>query len=452
MQGELPCCLSPTSLQATTKPIFLKAWPRSSASALSRIGLEVIGRSSSDAVKNLDTKTAAARLGVANILTGSVRRSPEIIRVNAQLVSGSDGVERWAQSYDRAPGDAIKIQSDIATNVATALSIALGRAGREALTLGGTADSVAQDLVLQSQKLIREADSAEAMRRSGVLADAAIARDSHYADAYVAKATALWVLAQTSIPTQASNELAEGESAARKAVALAPKLGSAHAALANFALERLDFVSALAHTKHSLALSPNDPDVLSFASRNLACFVGPQEGLRLVDRAIALDPLNGRFYWRKAEVLTYLRRYSQAIEAGRKALALAPELHNARIFIGDSLLLLGRPEEAKAEYGAMPAGYPFRLTREALVDARTGDIVGANQKIAQLKKIGPNFFNFQFGEVYAYVQNKDRAFAEFDNAVKAKNTGLIYLKVDPFLDPIRTDPRYAALLRRLNFP
>jgi TolB-like protein len=67
-------------------------------SALTRIGMQVIGRASSDAVKDLDTKTAAAKLGVANILNGSVRRSPDTIRVNAQLVSGSDGVERWAQT------------------------------------------------------------------------------------------------------------------------------------------------------------------------------------------------------------------------------------------------------------------------------------------------------------------------------------------------------------------
>lgn len=120
-------------------------------SALSRIGMEVIGRASSDAVKDLDTKAASAKLGVANILTGSVRRSPQMIRVNAQLVRGKDGVERWAQSYDRVPGDAIRIQTDIAENVARALSIALGQAGRAALMLGGTADSAAQDLVLQAE-------------------------------------------------------------------------------------------------------------------------------------------------------------------------------------------------------------------------------------------------------------------------------------------------------------
>ncbi|MEO7654522.1 MAG: TIR domain-containing protein, partial [Sphingomicrobium sp.] len=96
--------------------------------ALSRVGMQVIGRASSDAVTDLDTRAAAAKLGVAHILTGSVRRSPETIRVGAQLVNGKDGVEKWAQNYDRAPGDTIKIQSDIAEQVAGALSIALGAA------------------------------------------------------------------------------------------------------------------------------------------------------------------------------------------------------------------------------------------------------------------------------------------------------------------------------------
>src|SRR4030095_10306679 len=138
-------------------------------------------------------------------------------------------------------------------------------------------------------------------------------------------------------------------------------------------------------------------------------------------------------------------------EAGRKALALAPELHNAHLWVGDSLLLLGHVGEAKGEYGAMPSGNTVRMTREALVAARIGDIDGTNRKIAQVRQFGANFFNYQLGEVYAYVRNKDRAFAEFDKAVKAKSSGLIYLKVDPLLDPIRNDPRYASLLRELKF-
>ena len=193
--------------------------------------------------KNIDAKIAGAQLGVPNILTGSVRRSAETIRVDTQLVSAADGVERWAQTYDRAPGDAIKIQTDIAQSVAKALSLALGQAARAALTLGGTADAAAQDLILKSRKLSRDSTDAEILRRRVGLAEAAIARDPHYAEAYVEKADALYYLAINYAPTagEVAGQAALAAAAAQKAVALAPRLGTAHAALAQIAEARLRF-------------------------------------------------------------------------------------------------------------------------------------------------------------------------------------------------------------------
>lgn len=422
--------------------------------ALSRIGMQVIGRTSSDAVKDLDAKVAAGKLGVANILTGSVRRSPNMIRINAQLVSGSDGVERWAQSYDRAPGDAIKIQADIAASVAQALSIALGQAGRAALTLGGTADSAAQDLVLQSRQLRREASGPEALRKSIALASQAIVRDPGYAAAYVEKADALAILVgnYSSTPAEAANQLAEADAAARRAIALAPRLGSAYAALANIEGSRLEFANALQRIERALALSPEDPAVLAESAYDLTYLGDAAEALRLADRFIALDPLNARAYDRKGRALAVMRRYPQAIEAGRKALQLAPNRFNTRITIGDSLTLSGQHAAAKAEYQAMPADAGFRLTGEAVVAARTGDSAGAMRTMARMKQLFGAVASYQYGEIQAQLGNRDRAFAELDNAVQVKDPGLIYLKTDPFLDPIRNDPRYTALLRRLNFP
>ena len=420
---------------------------------LSRIGLQVIGRTSSDAVKDLDAKSAASKLGVAHILTGSVRRSPTLIRLNAQLVSGSDGVERWAQSYDRAPGDAIKIQTDIAANVAQALSIALGQSARAAISLGGTADSMAQDLLLQSRKLAREATGPDILRKSVALADAAIARDPTYADAYFEKSIALSGLAQN-YPTnsdEAARQLAEAEGAARRATALAPRLGSPYVALALLDNSSLDFGSASRYMKKALALSPDDPNVLAGAA-TLGWLGSGQEALRLADRMVALDPLSPRSYRIKAEVLHVLRRYPQAIEAGRKELQLAPNRLNAHIIIGNSLILLGQHAKAKAEFEAMPADEPFRLTGEALVAARTRDLAGAEQAMARLKQLLGSAASYQYGEIHAQLGDKERAFAELDNAVQVKDPGLTYLKLDAFLDPIRGDPRYAALLKRLNFP
>lgn len=423
-------------------------------SALSRVGMQVIGRTSSDAIKDMDAKAAAAKLNVANVLTGSVRRSPETIRIDAQLVSGSDGVERWSEAYDRPAGDVLKIQTDIAENVASALRVALGQAGRAALSLGGTNDNVAQDLILQSRKVDRQSASADTTRKGIDLANAAITRDPNYADAYVEKANMLAALATNYAPTPAeiASEVAEADAAAQKAVALAPGLGSAHMALASIALGRVDYPTCLRETREALALSPQDPDVLAKGAQFLTYFVGAGEGVRLADEGIALDPLNARLYRYKCEALTFARQYLEAIDTGRKALALAPDIHNTHAFVGDAFLLLGQPTQAKAEYEALEADNPFRLVRLALLAARTGDRVGAERMVAQAKQREGDTASYQYAEIYAQLGDRDRAFSEFENAVETKDSGLAYLAKDPFLDPIRSDPRYAALLRRLNFP
>jgi serine/threonine-protein kinase len=421
--------------------------------ALSRIGLEVIGRSSSDAVKELDTKAAASKLDVAHILTGSVRRSADMIRVNAQLVAGKDGVERWAQSYDRAPGDAIKIQTDIATHVAQALSIALGQAGRAAIALGGTADSAAQDLMLQSRKLRRDGSTADALRKALRLADAAIARDPNYADAHVERALALNYLASnypTSIEEAAAHYTLADE-AANRALAIAPKLGSAHAVLAQNDQSRLKLAGVAEHLRQALTFSPDDLEVLSSAIQILAWWGGGQEALDLADRFIALDPLNPTAYRRKSEVHHALRQYAQSLETGRQALVLGSN-SNARIWTGYSLLLMGRPGDAMAEFAAMRSDDPFRLTGEALVAARTRDRAEGERRLSNFYRQYGAIWSYQYAQIRAQLGQTDRAFAELGNAIAARDAGLIYLKADPFLDPIRGDPRYAALLRKLKFP
>ena len=421
--------------------------------ALSRIGMQVIGRASCDAVKDLEIPTAATKLGVANILTGSVRRSPETIRVGAQLVNGKDGVEKWAQTYDRAPGDTIKIQTEIATQVAGALSAALGTAKRAALTLGGTADATAQDLILQCRKLGLEGASADTLHQRIALADAAIHLDPNYADAYVARAAAFTTLAIAfGEPAKLDSQLAEGEAAARKAIAIAPRLGSPHGVLAYNAQGHLDFRGALRETKIALALSPNDPDVLAGASRNLALLGTPNEATQAADRGISLDPLNAQQYRVQAEMLFNLRRYSQAIEAAQNALRLEPRLQMAHLFIGDAFLQLGKPNQAKTEYDMIGADYPIRELRLALLAARIGDHTGAERLTAQLKQRVDVTLNYQFAAIYAQLGDKDRAFAELGDAFRAKDSGLARLKVDPFLDPIRGDARFTALLKRLSFP
>ena len=423
-------------------------------SALSRIGMEVIGRASSVAVDGLDTKVAAAKLNVAHLLTGSVRRSPSMIRITAQLVSGTDGVEIWSQSYDRTPGDAIRIQTDIAASVAQSLSIALGRAGRAALILGRTTDSLAQDLLLRGRERWVTSDSEQKYYQALRLTDAAIARDSGYADAYVQRAQVLTSIAENypADAVKAAKQLADAETAARRAIAIAPRLGSPHVALARIAYNRLDIAGLLRETEQALLLSPDDPNVLLDTATTMATLGRGEEGLRIAQRLIALDGLNARAYARMSLVMFLLRRYPGAIEAVRRANAIAPGNPARNATAGDSWLMLGRPDKAKAEYAKMPGDDYLRLTGEGVAAARVNDRRGAERALAQLRAAYGDSTQYQYAVIYAQLGDTDRAFAALDKALALKDPGLVGLRTDAFLDSLRADPRFARLIARLRFP
>ena len=422
--------------------------------ALSRIGMQVIGKASSDAVKDLPTPDAAAKLGVANMLTGSVRRSPETIRVGAQLVGGKDGVEKWAENYDRAPGDAIKIQTDIATQVASALSIALGAAKKAALTIGGSANAKAQDLYLQAEALRKSADSAETFQKMIALYDAALAADPNYGDAHLGRANviAFSAIHYKTSPAQLAEALDRAEVSAKRAASLMPGSGRPDAMFAQISASRLEFVGALRGFEQALAAEPNDSLVLRRTLDNLPWFGDGVQALTLADRYISLDPLNPTAYYGRGQCLYALRRYAEAIDAFSKALAISSQMNSPRVFISRSLILLNRSGEARAVLVKLPPADAYRQTEEAILAARSGDRAGAEAIISKMRVTFGDTESSQYGEIYAQLGDADRAFAAFDKAAEVRDPGLIYLKRDPLLDPIRRDPRFAALLKRLKFP
>lgn len=146
-----------------------------------------------------------------------------------------------------------------------------------------------------------------------------------------------------------------------------------------------------------------------------------------------------------------LRRYRDAIAAGRKVLEVAPKQLTAHAQIGNSLIALNQLAAAEAEFRQMPPDHPLRMAGEGMIAARRGDLKQVDEIVARMRAlVGPA--RFQYGQVYTQSGNLDRAFAEFEKAAAARTPGMIYLRSDPLIDPIRGDPRYAALLKRLNFP
>ena len=420
-------------------------------SALARIPhLRVMARSSSEAVRGEDIPTAAQKLHVGNILTGSVRRSPTTIRVSAQLVDGRSGVERWSETYDRSLGDTLKIQSGIAQSVANALSIELGRTERASLALGDTDNAQAQDLVLQST--FETSDGTEASLRQALdRLDAAIALDPKYARAWALKGLLLSFLASNFARSPAQSRELENRAraAANQAIALAPGYGPGHMVLATIDFAELDFRGSLANYQRGLKLPGSEPARRGYA--NLLSQLGrPDEAWRVIRSLERIDPLNPGVYLNEANILFNARHYREALEHAEHSLQLQPKA--ALGTKANILMMLGRDDDALKTLALLPADNPYRLTKTAIIAAKHGDRAQSDRIVSRISSLYPNTTNYQLAQIYAQRGETDRAFAALDGAWTYRDAGLGNLKVDPFVDPLRRDPRFDAMLRKLDLP
>lgn len=423
-------------------------------SALSRIAqLQVVARTSSEAVRNEDVKTAAHKLGVANVLAGSVRRSPSTIRINAQLIDGSTGLERWSQSFDQPIGDSLAIQTSIAQSVADALSIQLGQEGKAALTLGGTTNVNAYELLLKSDPA-RSDDTKVGMERSLAFINAALDLDPQYAQAFARKALTLngytGFYAETTEETEEG--LAKAEAAARRAIALAPNLAQAHVALAQVLKNQIRFKPAFSELQRGVRLGPNSAEAQSTYAFSLSQLGRYKDAWEAVRRAEALDPLNPRVFQSVSNIQLAARQYPAAAATARRALALAPGWTSVRSALSNALLLEGRLGDAEAEYSKLPPADVHGLMGLAVVAALNHDIGKSDTLVAKIReKFGDNA-SYQYVQIYAQRREADAAITNLRRAVEVRDPGLAGIKVDPFLDPIRGDPRLVEIIRALGFP
>jgi TolB-like protein/Tfp pilus assembly protein PilF len=421
-------------------------------SALSRIaGLKVVARTSSEMLRNADAKTAASTLGVANILTGSVRKSSSTIRVSAQLIDGDNGMERWSESFDRPWGDVLQIQTGIAEAVAQALSIRLASDDRAVLEVGGTRNPAAQDLYFQSApERLNDSEANEALR----LLNEAIALDPNFAKAYARKGDVLRIKANVYALSSAEGHRGNREAlaSANRAIAIAPRLAEGYAARANILREQLNLGGALADLKKADALPGNDAATLRAYANLLGQSGRHEEALRMAERATSLDPLNPVSLEVQAYALYRARRYTEAAAVARRSLQIAPGRPTARRVLANALLWLNKNAEAEAEYRKLDPTHYYRLLGEAVLAARAGDRRSAMTHLRAMQQRYGDGALYQYGEIYAQVGDADQAFKQLELAWNARDPGLAGIRVDPFLDPIRSDPRFAALERKLNFP
>ncbi len=295
--------------------------------------LKVISRTSvlqykSGVARNL--REIAQQLGVANVVEGSVQRSGNRVRVNAQLVDARNDAHLWAQTYDRDLADVFAIQSEIAKAIADQLQTKLSPNEKKAIEQPPTTDLAAFDLYSRAKPLLLTAGfsaTSEPDRRKAIeLLDEAVKRDPSFFDAYCQLAFAHESLYAVRGSDHTPARLALAEAAVQAATRLRPDAAETHLARAQYLYYGLrDYAGALAELEIARRALPNDPRLFELTGYILQRRGQPEEGLQNLQRAVELDPRN--FFTLQQIALSYqsLRRYAEAIAALDRALAIEPD-------------------------------------------------------------------------------------------------------------------------------
>ena len=413
--------------------------------------LKVVARTSSEAVRQADAKTAARKLGVKNILGGSVRRSGTTMRIAAQLVDGGDGTERWSQTYDRPTGDSLAIQSDIAQRVAAALRLTLVGAPEDFRIMGETDNPEAQDLKLQADAAASNGDDEATTRRSLDLLESALQLDPQYANAMASAAGRYMTLGgmYASDSTDSNRQFERSEALARKAVRIAPRSADGYGALGLVLMYRLKLHSAAEQFAKMRAAGTPQPRILTEYAWLLVGVGRGEEGLSIADQVISVDPLNANAYFSKGIILKFMRRYREAEPEVRRAMELAPDRSWPKIMLGVIKVLQNQRAEARTILQSVPNDQFLAITYLAVLDAREGNRASALDGLRRLREVGGDASLVQEASILAQLGDREKALETIENAWRVKDPGLSTMNVDELYDPIRDDPRFQAIARQM---
>jgi serine/threonine protein kinase/Tfp pilus assembly protein PilF len=406
--------------------------------------LQVIARTSSFHFRNQDVslKEIARTLGVAHVLEGSVRHAGNTVRVTAQLIRTDDGVHLWSQSYDRDVKDIFQVQDDIATAVVASLKLKL-------LALGPDphrSDSPeAYNQFLLGRQLNRRGNL-ENIERAVSAYQEAIALDPNYAAAYAGLS-----FTETAIgaSTQDAARFALAREAAEKALQLAPQLVDAYRARAQFRLETLDFAGARADSETALSLAPGESAVQSLYGVQTAAFGKIPQALAAMKKAIDLDPLSSYAWANVGLFQTETHDYAAARASIERAIAINPSADSTRFLLGQLDLLQGRFPEALTEFQRQGAAANRRLGL-AMVEHASGHDKQSQAALKELIAKNSGDSAYQIADVYAWRGEKDKAFEWLERAYQQRDSGLNGIAYDPLLAGLKDDPRYGALLTKLD--
>ena len=413
--------------------------------------LRVIGRNSSFHLKGKggDSRAVGQALGVAHLLEGSVRKMGDRVRIGVQLVNAADGTQRWSDTYNRELKDIFAVQEEIAKAVADQLRVRLLGDAAAVTSRPSNQNLAAYNAFLQAKYHYEQANVAAAAQAIPFL-DEAIRLDPNYAEAYVLKARALYVVA-LSEGVHGRENFEKARAAAKAALALKPDLAGAHAAMAYIYLFA-DWNLAAAETELA-AVKDKHGNALNV----LALLRGMQsrwgESIELRKEAILLEPLHAGFYMNLAQALMRVGRLDEAEAAARKALELQPAARMAHAILATLAILRGDLDVAlrEAEFGPPASTTGHNII--AIVRFARGEREEAEAALQKLIEQAAELSPVSISLVYAFTGDVEKMFEWLDRAYQQREPTLAStISSYPFFQRYYSDPRFVALCHKIGMP
>jgi len=423
---------------------------------LARIGeLKAISCTSTERFKSAtdDLPAIANQLKVANILEGSVQKSGDAVRVNVQLINAENEARLWGDTFDRKLTDVFSIESEIARTIAEKLQAKLTGPEENAVSVKPTGNPEAHQLYLQGRYFWNRRTGENLKKALGYFQQAT-EKDPGYALAYtgIADSCALIPVYGAGPP---QDYYPRAKAAAERAVALDDMLGEAHASVANVLFRYLKLGESAKEFERSIELNPSYATAHQWYGRLTLYATGQFErAIAEVNRAIELDPISPIIHADLGSVYIGARRYDEAMKQFRTALELYPQFDWAHRNLGTALELTGAQESAIAEYqrALELSDDPRVLAFLGHAEASIGRQNEARAMLKQLTEIAKTRYvsGYGFAVIDLALGEREQALEWLEKDARERSGFEInFIKVDPFLDPLRSDPRFEALVSKV---
>jgi serine/threonine protein kinase/Tfp pilus assembly protein PilF len=424
--------------------------------ALAKIpDLQVASRTSSFAFKGkaVDIQQIGEKLGVSTVLEGSVRKIGNRIRIAAQLVSAANGYQLWSETYDRQLEDVFAIQDEISRAIVDALKVRLMGEREQPLVKPTTENLEAYTRYLKGRFFVNRLAEHD-IRKALSLFEQALDADPGYARAYSGIADCWCNLADDWVAPEAAYPRAK--SAAVRALQLDPTLGEAHTSIGKILCwYEWDFAGASRSLAKAVEYNPNYAEAHFVYGSTLPAVGRLVEAIDEMRKALVLDPLSAHFSRWLGRFLVYAERYEAAIEQCQRTLEIEPNYFQAYLDIGAAELARGRTMESLNAFrhgqslSTAVRSYDAMIVRSLVAIGEREEATAIMERLERQAKT-----EYLRAEVlamgWAALGDQEKAFACLQQALDSHSAGLIYLHLDPAYAPLRTDARFAHLVRKVG--